>query len=96
MQAINKYAPGSDTGLHGIYGCSVAQVVVAALKKVKGEVTAASFLTALETLRADPSAPAFGPITFTSSDHSGVKKGTAYELKDGKFVETGASDFTAP
>jgi branched-chain amino acid transport system substrate-binding protein len=96
IDAMKKYAPSTDMGLHGLYGCSVAQVVTAALRNASGDVDATSLATALNAMREDTSAPAFGPVTFTPSDHSGVKVGTAYEVDGGRFVKVGEAPFVQP
>jgi branched-chain amino acid transport system substrate-binding protein len=96
VDVINKYAPGSDTALHGLYGCSVAQIVTSALSKITGAVTSQSLAAALNGLNNDNSAPAFGPVTFSSNNHAGVVSGTAYEVSGGQFVESGTAPFIIP
>lgn len=96
LDVIKKYESASDANVHGVYGCSVAQVVTAALKKVKGTVTSKSLETALNTLSDDNSAAAFGPVTFSQSHHAGVTTGTVYAVETGKFVEQGAVAYGAP
>jgi branched-chain amino acid transport system substrate-binding protein len=95
-EIIKKYASSSDVGLHGLYGCSVGQIVVAALEKVNGEVNSSSLAEALNELKETKAAPAFGSVTFTPEDHAGVTEGTGYEIKGGKFVEAGTAEFVEP
>jgi ABC-type branched-subunit amino acid transport system substrate-binding protein len=92
---IAKYAGKADDNNHGVYGCSVAQVVVSALRKVKGDVTSASIAKALDGLTGDTSAPAFGPVTFSGSDHGGVTTGTTFIVTGGKFVVQGTEPYKA-
>jgi len=93
LDVIAKYGSKADANVHGVYGCSVAQIVTSALKKVSGSVTSKSLATALESLRNDASAPAFGPVSFSSSDHAGITTGTVYTVQGGKFVAQGTAPY---
>jgi ABC-type branched-subunit amino acid transport system substrate-binding protein len=93
MNAIKEYASAADANVHGAYGCSVAQVVTAALQKVHGDITSKSLAAALNTLNADSSAPAFGPITFSPTNHAGVTTGTIYTVSGGAFVAQGSTPY---
>lgn len=95
-QILDEFGNGSDVGLHGLYGCSVGQIVVAALEKVKGEVDPGTLAEALNELSASEAAPAFGPVSFTPEDHAGVTEGVGYEIEGGKFVEAGSAEFVEP
>jgi branched-chain amino acid transport system substrate-binding protein len=93
---IKEYGNSSDLGLHGLYGCSVGQIVVAALEGVEGEVTPSSLAEALNELKESKAAPAFGSVSFSKEDHAGVTQGTGYEIEGGKFVEAGTAEFVEP
>jgi branched-chain amino acid transport system substrate-binding protein len=95
-EIIKQYGSSSDVGLHGLYGCSVGQIVVAALEGIKGEVEPSTLAAALNELKESKAAPAFGPVTFTPEDHAGVTQGTGYEIEGGKFVEAGTAEFVEP
>lgn len=93
LNVIKKYESAADANVHGVYGCSVAQVVTAALQKVKGDITPKSLAGALNTLDGDTSAPAFGPITFSSTNHAGVTTGAIYAVTGGAFVAQGTTPY---
>jgi branched-chain amino acid transport system substrate-binding protein len=95
-EILKKYASSSDIGLHGLYGCSVGQVVVAALENIKGEVTPSSLAESLNEMKESKVAPAFGTVSFSPEDHAGVTEGTGYEIEGGKFVEAGTAEFAEP
>jgi branched-chain amino acid transport system substrate-binding protein len=95
LTVIGKYGAKADANVHGVYGCSVAQVVTAALKKAGTKPTSSSLAKALETLDAIADAPAFGPVTFSASNHAGVTTGTVYTVESGEFVEQGTTPYVS-
>ena len=84
---IRKYGPANapinDYSLSGMAG---AQAVVEALKRAGPQPTRKAFIHELDSLRDyDPGLLA-GPISFTSTDHAGVKQGAMLTTLDGHVV----------
>lgn len=96
VKAIKKHGSPADNNLHGYFGCSVAQVVTAALKNINGKITTQSLVAALNSLHEESSAPALGPVSFSKSDHAGVTVGAVYAIKGGKYVESGSVRYRSP
>lgn len=83
MQQYAKADPGTSFAASGY--CA-AQVLLGAIGKIKGAVTAEAVTKALESNQFDTMA---GPVRFTSTNHLGVPKLLLTEVKDNKVTLTG-------
>jgi branched-chain amino acid transport system substrate-binding protein len=84
--AIKKYTSTDPTSSFAASGYAAAQVMLGAIAKVKGDVTASSLAAALNNNTFSTLA---GPIHFTDSDHLGLKRLLLTVVKGGAVTLPG-------
>lgn len=71
LQAMKTYQPGQPASVFAAWGWTEAQTAVAGLRAMKGAVTRTNYEAALNSLT--NLATLGGTISYTSTDHSGIK-----------------------
>ena len=82
--AIKKYFQGETPNEFSAWGWSYAQIAVAGLRGVQGPLTRQAYMDSLNRLKDFPTLG--GAITYTPTDHTGVKKMFMLKIKDAKRV----------
>jgi branched-chain amino acid transport system substrate-binding protein len=87
IDMIHKYdSPSADTGEYSLTGIGGAEVVVEALKKAGPDLTRQKFIDALNSIKNFDTKLLSVPISFSPTDHAGVKSGDMVTSLDGKIV----------
>jgi branched-chain amino acid transport system substrate-binding protein len=84
--AMGQYTQADPLTSFAASGYVAAQVLLGAIAKVSGEVTAEAVRKALESNQIDTIA---GPVTFSATNHLGVSKLLLTEVRDAKVTLTG-------
>jgi branched-chain amino acid transport system substrate-binding protein len=80
---LKKYHPDVSGGYYSFQGMAGAEIAVAALKKIHGNVTPKAFADALATVSLDPVVTA--PVAYGPSNHTGVHKFGFAQWVNGKM-----------
>jgi branched-chain amino acid transport system substrate-binding protein len=86
---LKKHFPGDRLSVFNLVGIGTAQVVVEALKRAGPDLTREKMRDALESIKNLEVEMLTGPITFTQTDHQGLKQVAWTTLRDGKEVIIG-------
>ena len=85
LSAMKQYEPSTPASVFAAWGWEAAQVAVAGLKAVHGPLTRASYISALNTLTNLQILG--GTISYTPTDHAGLKNVTVLENLNGHRVK---------
>jgi branched-chain amino acid transport system substrate-binding protein len=80
-----KYAPKEQIGGFSLTGYTYAQVMVEALKRAGKELTREGFVQSLDQMQDFTGSP-LPSLSYSATDHAGVKAAYFQAAKDGKFV----------
>jgi branched-chain amino acid transport system substrate-binding protein len=80
-----KYAPKEQIGGFSLTGYTYAQVMVEALKRAGKELTREGFMRSLDQMQDFTGSP-LPSLSYSPTDHAGVKAAYFQAAKDGKFV----------
>jgi branched-chain amino acid transport system substrate-binding protein len=80
-----KYAPKEQIGGFSLTGYTYAQVMVEALKRAGKELTREGFVRSLDQMQDFTGSP-LPSLSYSPTDHAGVKAAYFQAAKDGKFV----------
>ncbi len=84
LSGMKKYEPSTPASVFAAWGWEAAQTAVAGLKATKGPLTRASYIAALNTLSNLPILG--GTISYSPTDHAGLKNVTVLENVNGHRV----------
>lgn len=94
LSAMATYEPGQPVNVYSAWGWLSAQVAVAGLKGVHGALTHKSFENALNSLA--NLATIGGPISYTATDHTGLKQETVLQIQGQHRVPvSGAGNYSS-
>ena len=82
---MTKYAPKEQIGGFSLTGYTYAQIMVEALKRAGRDLTRESFLSNLDQMK-DFKGSAVPSLSYSPTDHAGVKAAYFQAAKGGKFV----------
>lgn len=85
--AMAKYQPGAPVTVFSAWGWAEAQVAVDGLKAIKGPITRDSYESALNSLQNQQTLG--GPISYSPSDHTGIKPMFMVQAKNGQLAPAG-------
>jgi branched-chain amino acid transport system substrate-binding protein len=74
-------------------GYSAAQLVVLALQKAGRDLTADSFITALESVQGYKDIFGSPTMSFSATKHQGSNEAFLAQVKDGKWVQVGTESY---
>jgi branched-chain amino acid transport system substrate-binding protein len=87
-----KVLKAAGIGVSGVTlrGCGTAQVVEKVLRAAKQPVTGQGVVAAVEGMSAVKASEVYPPVSFSATDHVGVKDLYIFGVKDGAFYRTGS------
>jgi branched-chain amino acid transport system substrate-binding protein len=88
---LDQNYPGQKLSVYNLVGIGTGQVIVEALKRAGRDLNRKSFRDAMESLNNFETDTLTGPITFTPTDHQGLKNVAWIQLRDGKEVIVGTT-----
>jgi len=88
-EAILKYQPSITPDGFSMFGCTAAQLMVAAIEKTGAKPTVSGLLGVLDGLNQFQPSPALSKVSFSVNQHMGIKSMYVLSPKDGKFVTVG-------
>ena len=89
-----RYFPGHALNRYSLYGYAFGSLVVEGLERAGVDLTRASFLDAMDSIRDWDSGGILPPVSFSAADHHAQDAGFICELRDGRFVAL--SDWVVP
>jgi branched-chain amino acid transport system substrate-binding protein len=84
LSGMSAYQPGKPASVFAAWGWTEAQVAVAGLKAIKGNITRDSYEAALNSL--SNLATLGGPISYSGTSHTGIKHMFIVEAENGQRV----------
>ena len=84
-QLMARYHPGRPLNRYSLYGYVFARLFIEGLSRAGRELTRASFLDAMESIRDWDSGGIMPPVSFSSTDHHAQTAGFVCELREGRF-----------
>ena len=84
MANQKKFLPKTNPTTYSLHGYTAGQIFVEALKRVKGEVTGDTLVTALESVK-DYDTGLMAPVSFARDQHAGSTSVSFLRAKDGKW-----------
>lgn len=78
VNAMKKYEPGAPVNVYAAWGWLSAQTAVAGLKNIKGGITRAAYIDALDTLSTTTIG---GPLTYSKTNHKGLNQQQVLQIK---------------
>ena len=93
-RAVGSIGPiSAEFRLAAEIGYSAAQVVVLALQKAGRDLTADSFITALENIKDYKDIFGSPTMSFSPTKHQGSSEAFLCQVKDGKWVQVGTESY---
>lgn len=84
LQAMHQYQPGAPASIFAAWGWTEAQVAVAGLKKVSGDLTRASYIKGLESVNNLQTLG--GSLSYSPSSHVGLNKMFMVQARGGQLA----------